>query len=227
MSTANPFDAPEKTGANNYYYRLTVKRDRATKPDTPVFQLSEKRGDEYVVVKEQREIQGRVVGADFRAPLTADQTGIVSIKIAANDLADSPIAVVSMGAGSRFGKDALTLLSRKENGILGKRIKIALWDLQDPNAPKAAPKKYGWAVYDLDRRNSEGKYERLKPTDEEFVKANNAAEQKLLPNWWNTIKPHVDSVASAFAPAGAVAAVTQLTAPKQDQEDVFSDDLPF
>ena len=226
MSTANPFDAPEKSGANNYYYRLTVKRDRATKPDTPVFQLSEKRGDEYVVVKEQREIQGRVVGADFRAPLTADQTGIISIKIAANDFADSPIAVVSMGAGSRFGKDALTLLSRKENGILGKRIKIALWDLQDPNAPKAAPKKYGWAVYDLDRRNSEGKYERLKPTDEEFVKANNAAEQKLLTNWWNTIKPNIDAQANAFVPA-VVAAATPATMTKQEQEDVFNDDLPF
>lgn len=226
MSTANPFDAPEKTGANNYYYRLTVKRDRATKPDTPVFQLSEKRGDEYVVVKEQREIQGRVVGADFRAPLTADQTGIISIKIAASDFADSPIAVVSMGAGSRFGKDALTLLSRKENGILGKRIKIALWDLQDPNAPKAAPKKYGWAVYDLDKRNSEGKYERLKPTDEEFVKANNAAEQKLLPNWWNTIKPNIDAQANAFVPA-VVAAATPATMTKQEQEDVFNDDLPF
>lgn len=226
MSTANPFDAPEKSGANNYYYRLTVKRDRATKPDTPVFQLSEKRGDEYVVVKEQREIQGRVIGADFRAPLTADQTGIISIKITASDFADSPIAVVSMGAGSRFGKDALTLLSRKENGILGKRIKIALWDLQDPNAPKAAPKKYGWAVYDLDRRNSEGKYERLKPTDEEFVKANNAAEQKLLTNWWNTIKPNIDAQANAFAPA-VVAAATPAIMTKQEQEDVFNDDLPF
>lgn len=222
MSTANPFDAPEKAGANYFYYRLTVKRDRATKPDTPVFQLSEKRGDEYAIVKEQREIQGRVIGADFRAPQTEDQTGIILIKLAANDLADSPVAVVSMGAGSRFGKDCLTLLSRKENGIIGKRIKIALWDIQDPNAPKAAPKKFGWAVYDLDKRNADGKYERLKPTDEEFIKANNAAEQKLLTNWWNTvIKPFVDSQNAAIAPG----VTTQANPPKE--ETVFDNDLPF
>lgn len=228
---SNPFDAPEKQGAAQFYYRLTVKRDKASRPDTPVFQLSEKRGDEYAIVKEQREIAGRVVGASFKEPVSIDQTGIVSLSLAANDLADSPIAVVSMGAGSRFGKDAMTFLAREQDGILGKKIRIVLWDIADPNKPKD-PKKFGWAVYDQEGKlDAEGKRPRIKTTDTEFAKAANAAEQRLLGKWWNNvIKPKLDFYSRTLTSHKSTVAANDYDTFEEEVADTRPapvDDLPF
>lgn len=233
--SSNPFDAPRSSGAQYFNYKIKVEKSKHAQPDTPKIVQRVREGDEYTTIEKQdpSTIKGWCVGAKYIKPNDPEQQGIIVLLLQHSKDPESPIAQLSCGASGRFGTNMLTLLARGDkNGILGKEILVRVWSVEDKANPKAK-KKFGMTIYDLNQKNAEGKPLRLELTDDEFKKAQVAADQKRLVEWWDK---NISGIVAEFEKQHSAASTA--TAALIDADDDFIekkpaadpapvDDLPF